>query len=88
MSLLRFLFGMLAVLVVFAAETYFVTQSLWTALSQTLICAVLIQLGYFVAILFLVWRSKDEKMDGTGTQANSGVPRIPARNNPQERFGH
>ncbi len=42
MPLPRFLFGMLAVLLVFAAERYLLIQSLWTTLILTLICAVLI----------------------------------------------
>jgi NADH:ubiquinone oxidoreductase subunit 3 (subunit A) len=68
MSLPRFLSGMLFVLSIFAVEMFFVTQSPWTAFIKTLQCAVLIQLGYFVATLFLVWRSKDKKKDGTGKQ--------------------
>jgi hypothetical protein len=35
---------------------------------------VLIQLGYFVAVLFLVWRGKDKKQD----QASSVAPQSPA----------
>jgi exopolysaccharide production repressor protein len=63
MSLPRFLLGMLGVLFVFAVATYFATQSAWSTFIQTLLCAVLIQIGYFVAILFMVWRSKDQKQD-------------------------
>jgi exopolysaccharide production repressor protein len=60
MSLPRFLVGMLCVLVVFALTTYLATHSLWTTLFQTLVCAILIQLGYFGAVLFLVRRTKKE----------------------------
>jgi exopolysaccharide production repressor protein len=66
MSLPRFLLGMLGVLFVFAIATYVATQSAWTTFIQTLLCAVLIQIGYFVAILFMVWRSKDRKQDEAG----------------------
>jgi exopolysaccharide production repressor protein len=74
MSLPRFLLGMLGVLFVFAIATYVATLSVWTTFIQTLLCAVLIQLGYFVAVLFLVWRGKDKKQD----QASSVAPQSPA----------
>lgn len=57
MSFLLFLRGLIGVLVVFAITTYVITQSFWTTFIQTLICAVLLQIGYFAAVLFLVWRS-------------------------------
>jgi exopolysaccharide production repressor protein len=57
MSFLLFLRGAIGVLLVFAITTYVVTQSLWTTFIQTMICAVLLQIGYFAAVLFLVWRS-------------------------------
>jgi exopolysaccharide production repressor protein len=61
MSFPLFLRGFLGVLVVFALTTYLFTGSLWSTFIQTAICAVLIQIGYFAAVLFMVWRS-------TGTQ--------------------
>jgi exopolysaccharide production repressor protein len=61
MSFLLFLRGLIAVLVVFAIVTYLVTHSLWTTLIQTVICGVLIQIGYFAAVLFLVWRSGPDR---------------------------
>lgn len=57
MSFVLFFRGMLAVLLVFAATTYFVSDSAWTALWQTAVCAVLLQVGYFVGVLFMIWRS-------------------------------
>jgi exopolysaccharide production repressor protein len=57
LSLQQYLPGFLAVLAVFAATTYFMTQSVWTAFVQTAICALLLQMGYFVAVLLLIWRS-------------------------------
>ncbi len=83
MSLPRFLLGMLGVLFVFAIATYVATLSVWTTFIQTLLCAVLIQLGYFVAVLFLVWRGKDKKQD----QASSVAPQIPPTRNPAARSG-
>lgn len=57
MSFLLFLRGLIGVLLVFAITSYVLTQSLWTAFVQTVICAILIQVGYFAAVLFMVWRS-------------------------------
>jgi exopolysaccharide production repressor protein len=57
MSFSLFLRGFLGLLLVFAVVTYVITGSLWSTFVQTLICAVLVQIGYFAAVLFLVWRS-------------------------------
>jgi exopolysaccharide production repressor protein len=56
MSFVLFFRGLVGVLVVFAITTYIVTQSFWTTFVQTVICAVLLQIGYFAAVLFMVWR--------------------------------
>lgn len=50
----RALISMLAVLMVFAGVTYILNGSIITTVWQTIFCAILIQVGYFVAILFLV----------------------------------
>lgn len=50
----RALISMLAVLMVFAGVTYILNGSIITTVWQTIVCAILIQAGYFVAILFLV----------------------------------
>jgi exopolysaccharide production repressor protein len=57
MSLPLFLRGLVIVLVVFAAVTYLTTGGIWTTFVSTVICAVLVQVGYFVAVLFMVWRA-------------------------------
>ncbi|WP_054309822.1 exopolysaccharide production repressor protein [Mesorhizobium sp. 1M-11] len=64
MSFLLFLRGFVGVLVAFALASYAITQSAWTTFIQTLICAVVIQVGYFIAILFMVWRSGETKKRG------------------------
>jgi len=58
MSLPRFLVGMISALIVFAISTYAATGSIGTTLVQTLICAVFLQLGYFLLVLFLVARGE------------------------------
>ncbi|RWI30084.1 MAG: hypothetical protein E5X43_01830 [Mesorhizobium sp.] len=57
MSFLLFLRGLIIVLSAFAISIYLLTDSLWATFVQTLICGILIQIGYFVAVMLLVWRS-------------------------------
>jgi len=57
MSFVLFLRGLIGVLVVFAITTYLFTHSLWATFIQTVICAVILQIGYFAAVLVMVWRS-------------------------------
>jgi exopolysaccharide production repressor protein len=71
-SFLLFFRGLIGVLVVFAIVTFFMTHSLWTTFVQTLVCGILIQIGYFAAVLFLVWRSRphdDARTEGAEDRA-------------------
>ncbi|RWE57031.1 exopolysaccharide production repressor protein [Mesorhizobium sp.] len=61
MSFLLFLRGLIIVLSAFAISTYLLTASLWSTFVQTLICGILVQIGYFVAILLLVRRRSVSK---------------------------
>ncbi|RWA70962.1 exopolysaccharide production repressor protein [Mesorhizobium sp.] len=63
MSFLLFLRGLIIVLLAFAISTYLLTGSLWSTIVQTAICGILIQIGYFVAVLLLVWRSVSEESE-------------------------
>lgn len=54
MKLQRFLIGFIAVLLVFGTVTYAYSQNFWTTLVQTLICAFVIQVGYFLIVLAMV----------------------------------
>ncbi len=59
---------MTGTLVVFAVAAYFISGSAYTAFIHTLICAVLLQAGYFVGVLYLVHREKklfDESLGET-----------------------
>ena len=67
MSLPLFIRGLVGVLLVFAVTTYLITGSLWTTFIQTVICSILVQVGYFVAVLFLVWRSAGAEKKGAIT---------------------
>lgn len=57
MSLPLFLRGLVVVLIAFAVATYLITGSAWTTFIDTVIVAVLLQIGYFAVVLFLVWRT-------------------------------
>jgi len=75
MSLLLFLRGLVGVLVVFGVVTYLVTDSLWTTLIQTVICGVLIQIGYFAAVLFLVGRTGPDRGRKAAHGEDRAVPK-------------
>jgi exopolysaccharide production repressor protein len=57
MSLPVFLRGLILLLCAFAVATYLITGSVWSTLIDTVICAVLVQAGYFAVVLYLVWRT-------------------------------
>ncbi len=52
----RVIFSMLGALAVFAVATYWLNGSLSGTAIKTVICAVLLQAGYFGGVLYLVWR--------------------------------
>lgn len=56
--------SMLGALIVFAIATYALTGSIGTTLWQTVVSAVLLQVGYFVGVLILVSRSARRKHHG------------------------
>jgi hypothetical protein len=53
-----FLCGLVGVVLVFANATYLITGSVQRAFLATVICAVLLQVGYFAVVLFMVWRTR------------------------------
>ncbi|WP_137131351.1 exopolysaccharide production repressor protein [Rhizobium sp. FY34] len=57
----RALVSMLTVLVVFAVTTYLLNGSLATTLWHTLLCAIILQIGYFVGVLLLVRKEASER---------------------------
>ncbi|WP_353939186.1 exopolysaccharide production repressor protein [uncultured Agrobacterium sp.] len=54
----RVFISMICALLVFAVATYFIHGSVYTAFIQTLICLVIIQVGYFIGVVYLVSREK------------------------------
>ena len=57
----RALVSMLTVLLVFAVATYLLNGSFATTLWQTVLCAVILQVGYFAIVLFLVRKEAAER---------------------------
>jgi exopolysaccharide production repressor protein len=64
---------MFGVLIAFGIATYLMTGSFWATLAQTVACAVVIQVGYFVAVLFFVAREKPKLSERKSGQAEAGV---------------
>ena len=63
MRLPRFVLGMLAALLAFALVTYILTGSLWATVLQTVVCAVLIQAGYFAVVVYLAFHGERKRKD-------------------------
>jgi exopolysaccharide production repressor protein len=80
MSFPLFLRGFIGLLLVFAVVTYVITGSLWSTFIETVICGVLVQAGYFAAVLFLVWRSGRAQK----TEAKPAAPAEAARSIPPD----
>ena len=77
MSFPLFLRGFVGLLLVFAATTYVITGSAWTTFIETLVVAVLVQIGYFAAVLFLVWRAAKTQKSRMGAVAIETMQTLP-----------
>lgn len=53
--------SMIGVLLVFALAIYWSTGSFFTALWQTVVCAVILQVGYFIGLLYLLRRERRQR---------------------------
>ena len=89
----RAFISMIAVLIVFAVAAYFMTGSLGQALVHTIICAVLLQVGYFIGVLYLVRREKsalgaaDNQKNTVSKTSQDGSIREDVRPEAAARFG-
>jgi exopolysaccharide production repressor protein len=77
MSFPLFLRGFIGLLLVFAATTYLITGSAWTTFIETVVVAVLVQIGYFAAVFFLVWRVARTRKSSSGAVATETVQPLP-----------
>nr|WP_320197990.1 exopolysaccharide production repressor protein [Agrobacterium sp. rho-13.3]MDX8306397.1 exopolysaccharide production repressor protein [Agrobacterium sp. rho-13.3]MDX8307272.1 exopolysaccharide production repressor protein [Agrobacterium sp. rho-13.3] len=64
----RVFISMMCALLVFAVATYFIHGSFYTAFIQTIICLVIIQVGYFIGVVVLVAREKRQMRETLGFQ--------------------
>lgn len=93
MSFVLFFRGMLAALLIFAVTIYMLTGSFWTTVLQTVACAILLEIGYFIGVLFLVWRSKKRAgttlaQDEDGSRETAGSIVGATRKLPGRTFPH
>ncbi|MGP2489996.1 exopolysaccharide production repressor protein [Mesorhizobium sp. PUT5] len=73
MSFPLFLRGFVIAMLAFAIASYAITQSAWTTVLNTVICGVLIQIGYFMAVLFMLWRSGAPGRHGDRASSGKGA---------------
>jgi exopolysaccharide production repressor protein len=71
----RVLISMTIVLLVFAVSAYLISGSAYTAFINTLICAVIVQIGYFIGVLYLVSREKKLREQGLSTESAAAKPK-------------
>lgn len=67
----RVFVSMIGTLAVFAVAAYVMSGSFWTALTETILCAVILQVGYFIGIVYLVRR---EKAQMESARSTDGTP--------------
>lgn len=69
--------SIVCVLIAFAVASYIMTGSIWTVVIQTVISAVILQVGYFIGILLLVRREKRIAEGSTAPDAAAQRPVSP-----------
>ncbi|OCP03393.1 MULTISPECIES: exopolysaccharide production repressor protein [unclassified Ensifer] len=85
----RVFVSMLGALTIFAVVTYVLNGSLVPTLIQTAICAVLIQLGYFLAIIVLVWKkARESERQAAEMSRSPGEDTAGGKTAPLNRPGH
>lgn len=68
----RVFVSMIGALAAFAIATYFLTHSLSTTLIDVVICAVLLQVGYFAGVLYLAAKAARERRSSLN-EASAGA---------------
>ena len=83
----RFLLSMAVALAAFAIVTYIATGSFAMTALRTLLCAVLVQVGYFLALLYLtrragkVRRAEAERRLHGKQDVDKSAPKVPVSMN-------
>ncbi len=63
--------SMLGALLAFAVAAYFMSGSLLSAFLQTIVCAIIIQVGYFIGVLYMIRREKQSMGVGNGVETGA-----------------
>lgn len=71
MSAPRVFAGMFVTLIVFAIVTYCMTGSLVTTVLESIAAAILLQMGYFLCVGFMVW--KQAKRPAAASESDSAA---------------
>lgn len=68
----RFFVSMMCALLVFAIATYIIHGSFYTAFLQTVLCLVIIQVGYFIGVLLMVAKEQKRMQQKYGFSKEAG----------------
>ncbi|XUY28491.1 exopolysaccharide production repressor protein [Agrobacterium sp. rho-8.1] len=69
----RVFISMMCALLAFAVATYVIYGSFYTAFIQTVLGLVIIQVGYFAGIVFLVAKEKQRLREASGFQKDAPI---------------
>lgn len=80
MTLPKFILGLVIVIATVSLWSYFDAASWGTILLRAVICAVILQIGYFLAVLAMVLRSAPRHAKNRSISATSleATPKVPA----------
>ena len=73
MNVLRFLVGMLTMSFIVAISTYWATGSIWKATGGTVIALIVLQLGYFLYLLWAANRLDAEAAEDDHSESGSAM---------------
>ncbi|MBT1158853.1 exopolysaccharide production repressor exox [Aminobacter anthyllidis] len=79
MTLPKFVFGMAMVIAVVALWSYLDAAGWGTILLRVLICAVVLQVGYFLVVLAMVLRAAPKPAETGKATAADGTATVPAK---------
>jgi exopolysaccharide production regulatory protein len=88
MSLPLFLRGFVGLLLVFATTTYLITGSAWTTFTETVVVTVLVQIGYFAGVLFLVRQAARRQKREAGVAATEAAEPLLKGEQPAASVSH
>ncbi|AZO01579.1 hypothetical protein EJ066_27810 [Mesorhizobium sp. M9A.F.Ca.ET.002.03.1.2] len=75
MNFPQFLVGMTTASSIVALSTFLTTGSIWTALAWTLLSLIVLQIGYFVLVIRLIYGAGAEDAEASPRSVNAVRPR-------------